>query len=282
MEFVQFHPTALATEADPLFLVSEAVRGEGAILVDERGFRFMADTPGAELAPRDVVARAIWRHRAAGHDVFLDASGALGSSFARRFPSIAARCAAANIDPATQPIPVVPAAHYHMGGIAADAQGRTTVPGLWAVGEAACTGLHGANRLASNSLLEAAVGGREAAASIAQAPARARRPASAVTPAASDPQPVRRILSDAVGVLRTREGLTHAIGCLLPMAGTSDAALAGLMIAVAALHRAESRGGHFREDAPQADPAWARRIRWTMDDALAAAREAAEPARRKA
>jgi L-aspartate oxidase len=282
MEFVQFHPTALAADADPMFLVSEAVRGEGAILVDERGVRFMAGTPGAELAPRDVVARAIWRHRAAGREVFLDASGALGSSFAHHFPSIAARCAAAGIDPATQPIPVVPAAHYHMGGIAADAQGRTTVPGLWAVGEAACTGLHGANRLASNSLLEAAVGGREAAASVAQAPARARRSAPAATPQACDPQPVRRILSDAVGVLRTREGLMHAIGALLPMAAASDAALAGLMIAVAALHREESRGGHFREDAPHADPAWARRVRWTMDEALAAAREAAEPARRKA
>ena len=155
LEFVQFHPTALALGADPMPLVTEAMRGEGAILVDGRGERFMADVPGAELAPRDVVARAIWRQIAAGQRVFLDARVALGGRFARRFPTVTAICRAAGLDPARQPIPVRPAAHYHMGGVAVTASGRTTVAGLWACGEVAATGLHGANRLASNSLLEA-------------------------------------------------------------------------------------------------------------------------------
>ena len=132
LEFVQFHPTALALGADPMPLATEAIRGEGAILVDGRGERFMAGVPGAELAPRDVVARAIWRQIAAGHEVFLDARIALGDRFARRFPTVTAICRAAGLDPAREPIPVRPAAHYHMGGVAVTASGRTTVPGLWA------------------------------------------------------------------------------------------------------------------------------------------------------
>jgi L-aspartate oxidase len=128
-------------------LVSEAVRGEGAVLVDERGRRFLADTPGAELAPRDVVARAVWRQPAAGRRVFLDARQCLGPRFAERFPAIAALCREAGIDSAVAPIPVRPAAHYHMGGVAVDADGRSSVDGLWACGEVACTGLHGANGL---------------------------------------------------------------------------------------------------------------------------------------
>ncbi len=282
LEFVQFHPTALATEADPLALVSEAVRGDGAVLVDERGERFMAGVPGAELAPRDVVARAIWRHRAAGHDVFLDARAALGSRFADRFPSIAARCAAAGIDPATQPIPVLPAAHYHMGGIAVDAAGRSSVPGLWAVGEAACTGLHGANRLASNSLLEAAVCARFVAESVAGTiPAARRQPRVFAVPPAADPGPVRPILSRAVGVLRDEATLAAAVAELLPLAAGSgpaaDPAAVGLMLALAALHRRESRGAHFRTDAPCEDAAWARRVTWHLDDALAHARRTLHP-----
>jgi L-aspartate oxidase len=157
MEFVQFRPTALDVGEHPLTLVSEAVRGDGAILIDSTGTRFMADVPGQELAPRDVVARAVWCRQAEGHRVFLDARAALGDRFARRFPVIAAACAAAHIDPAKQPIPIRPTAHYHMGGIAVDEQGRSTLAGLWACGEVAGTGLHGANRLASNSLQEAVV-----------------------------------------------------------------------------------------------------------------------------
>jgi len=152
MEFVQFHPTALDTDASPLTLVSEAVRGEGATLVDETGTRFMEITPGKELAPRDVVARAVWRHISQGHRVFLDARHALGSDFARHFPVFAASCAIAGIDPAIRPIPIRPAAHYHMGGIKVDQAGCSSLRGLWACGEAASTGLHGANRLVSNSL----------------------------------------------------------------------------------------------------------------------------------
>ena len=159
MEFVQFHPTALDVAQRPMPLVSEAVRGAGATLIDETGERFMAGTPGAELAPRDIVARAIWRRRAQGHRVFLDARAAIGRSFAQRFPIIWAACRRAGVDPAREPIPVRPAQHYHMGGVAVDAEGRSSVEGLWVCGEAACTGLHGANRLASNSLTEAAVFG---------------------------------------------------------------------------------------------------------------------------
>jgi L-aspartate oxidase len=155
MEFVQFHPTALDVGLDPMPLVSEAVRGEGAVLIDESGGRFTD-----ELKPRDQVSRAVWRHLGDGHPVFLDAREALGTRFAARFPAIAAHCRAAGLDPARDAIPVRPAVHYHMGGIAVDAEGRSTVPGLWAAGEVAATGLHGANRLASNSLLEAAVCGR--------------------------------------------------------------------------------------------------------------------------
>ena len=184
LEFVQFHPTAFDGPARPMPLVSEAVRGEGAILVDEKGRRFLADEPGAELAPRDVVARAIWRQIHDGHRVFLDARPALGASFAKRFPVIAAYCLGAGVDPATQPIPVRPAEHYHMGGIAVDADGRSSIDGLWACGEAACNGLHGANRLASNSLTEAVV--------FAGAPAARRAGAGIARPSRRAADPCRR------------------------------------------------------------------------------------------
>ena len=287
LEFVQFHPTALQTEADPLSLVSEAVRGEGAVLVDERGERFMATVPGAELAPRDVVARAIWRHRAAGRSVFLDTRASLGPRFAERFPTIAAHCARSGIDPAVQPIPVVPASHYHMGGIAVDAAGRSTVPGLWAVGEAACTGLHGANRLASNSLLEAAVCARVVAESVRGTATVSRRMARLPPmPPAPDPAAIRPILSPAAGLLRVATALADAIARLLPLAlgrgPSADPALVGLMLAVAALHRTESRGAHFRDDAPNEDAGWQRRVTWRVGDALEAARAAAPSLARKA
>src|ERR1700754_1843309 len=157
-EFVQFHPTAIMVGRDPAPLATEALRGEGATLINDRGERFMqARHPLAELAPRDIVARGVFAEIAAGHGVFLDAREALGTLFAEKFPTVYASCVAAGIDPATQPIPVAPAAHYHMGGIAVDAHGRTSLKGLWAGGEVSSTGAHGANRLASNSLLEAVV-----------------------------------------------------------------------------------------------------------------------------
>lgn len=297
LEFIQFHPTALAVEdtasgrapgAAPMPLVSEAVRGEGAVLIDETGARFMEN----ELAPRDVVSRAVWHHLAQGHRVYLDARAALGDRFATRFPGITASCRARGVDPATMPIPISPAAHYHMGGIAVDADGRSTLPGLWACGEAACTGLHGANRLASNSLLEATVCGRRVAedliartpASEAGAATARTMPRLAVTMApaatpvpASDPalELVRRIMSRDVGVLRDADGLERAVAELSPHAETSDSALLALMIAQAALARRESRGGHYRTDHPARAEAAVRTLSYAHE-ALAAVR-AAQP-----
>jgi L-aspartate oxidase len=284
LEFVQFHPTALDSGSFPLKLISEAVRGEGAIIVDEAGERFMADVPGAELAPRYVVARAVWRHMAAGHRVFLDASNVKGLDFARRFPIITALCREAGIDPATQPIPVRPAAHYHMGGISVDQSGRTSIDGLWACGEAACTGLHGANRLASNSLLEAAVCGNWVASDLAAtASIRSRKPGLLPDRGAnqSDPASVRPILSSAAGVLRDGEGLRAAARALYPLAisqhAASDPAVVGLMIVIAALRRQESRGAHGRSDFPD-HANLARRSTLRLADALQTARShAAEP-----
>src|SRR5262249_53215798 len=241
MEFVQFHPTGLDVGLDPMPLVSEAGRGEGAILVDEAGERFLAGHGRGELEPRDVVTRAVWGHIADGHRVFLDARKALGAHFAERFPVIGAHCAAAGIDPATMPIPVRPAAHYHMGGIAVDEAGRTSVEGLWACGEAAATGLHGANRLASNSLLEAACCARWVAASVAGTTTRSRVSlrAAAVLREMADAGTVREIISRHVGVLRDRVGLRTGVEALRPLAfddhSAADPALVGLMIATAAL-----------------------------------------------
>ena len=167
-EFVQFHPTAIDIGADPAPLATELLRGEGALIVDRDGRRFLADIdPAAELAARDIVARGVFSSIKAGNGAFLDARASIGAAFATKFPTVYASCMAAGIDPVTTPIPIAPAAHYHMGGVATDARGRTSLPGLWAAGEVACTGLHGANRLASNSLLEALVFGARVAADIA-------------------------------------------------------------------------------------------------------------------
>ncbi len=166
LEFVQFHPTALATDRDPLPLISEAVRGAGAMLVNESGERFMLEVhPDAELAPRDVVSRAVWRCLREGHRVYLDARAVLQKD-SSTFPALRALCAFEGIDSLRERLPIVPAAHYHMGGIAVDGDGRSSLPNLWSCGEAACTGVHGANRLASNSLLEAVVFGRRLGAAL--------------------------------------------------------------------------------------------------------------------
>ena len=283
LEFIQFHPTALAANqrgrvgTAPMPLVSEAVRGEGAVLIDETGARFVE-----ELAPRDVVSRAVWRHLQLGHQVQLDARAALGQRFHARFPGITASCLAHGIDPALVPIPIRPAAHYHMGGIVVDADGHSTLPGLWACGEAACTGLHGANRLASNSLLEAAVcGGRVAESIEGSLAVAAPTTRSVAAPPVVAPEraleTVRRVMSRDVGVLRDAAGLQRAQAELAVHAHGSDAALLALMIARAAEARCESRGGHFRTDHPAAGPRAARTLCYAHD-ALSAA--AATPQRR--
>ncbi|TKV72012.1 L-aspartate oxidase [Rhizobium sp. AU243] len=282
MEFVQFHPTALSSPRRPLALVSEAVRGEGALLLNENGERFMAAVPGAELASRDIVARAIDREILRGGKVFLDARKALGSGFSARFPSIDLLCREAGIDPAHELVPVRPAVHYHMGGVATDGRGQSSVPGLWVAGETACTGLHGANRLASNSLLEAAAMGMRAAEDIAGRQTYAGKQAAdiATLPVpdfpAADLSPLRPIVSRHLGIVRHAEGLTGAIRDLLPLAErngpASDPALVALAIAVFAALRTESRGAHFRDDFPEKH-ATATRRRLNLSDVLAIAHE---------
>ncbi|WP_374010129.1 L-aspartate oxidase [Leifsonia sp. LS-T14] len=281
LEFTQFHPTALhAPRAGGAgaFLISEAVRGEGAVLRNDAGERFMTDLhPDAELAPRDVVARGIAVEMAAqgGHPVLLDAT-ALGAAFlARRFPTIDAATRAAGYDWARHPIPVTPAAHYAMGGVATDTAGRTSVPGLFAVGEVACTGAHGANRLASNSLLEGLVFGHRAAEAIdaawTEVPAWVREAAVATTAvattavartAASRPFSRERLgslLWEAAGVHRDGLRLADAAAELAATADPepgedADLLTLGRLVAAAALAREESRGAHFRSDFPLSGP----------------------------
>ncbi|RUZ74236.1 L-aspartate oxidase [Mesorhizobium sp. M7A.F.Ca.US.006.01.1.1] len=279
LEFIQFHPTALDGPDRPMTLISEAVRGEGAVLIDETGQSFLQRVQGAELAPRDVLARAVWNHLANGHRVFLDARQRPGPEFARQFPTIASACRGAGINPARDLIPIRPAQHYHMGGVAVDGSGRTSVKGLWACGEVASTGLHGANRLASNSLTEAVVCARWVAESVAATPARRTKPAFGGDYPAPDPIPVRPFLSCALGIVRDGEGLKAVIRALLPLAESKDAAsdpaAVALMIAIAALSREESRGAHYRTDFPDPAPE-ARRSEITLEAALGAARELAQ------
>jgi len=253
-EFVQFHPTAIDIGRDPAPLATEALRGEGAILVNGAGERFMAGYhPAAELAPRDVVARAIHAERAAGRGAFLDARQAVGAHFPDEFPAVFAACLGGGVDPRRQPIPVAPACHYHMGGIATDAEGRSSLPGLFAAGECASTGVHGANRLASNSLLEAAVfGARAGRAAALEAPAAA---ACHVVTAPSLPPAglvaLRQAMSRDAGVVRDAHGLTRLlelIAALEAAHGLSAPLVAARLVAACALARQESRGGHFRAD----------------------------------
>ncbi|MGK7295613.1 MAG: L-aspartate oxidase [Candidatus Wenzhouxiangella sp. M2_3B_020] len=260
-EFVQFHPTAIDVGRDPAPLATEALRGEGAVLVDGDGKRFMIDAhPDAELAPRDVVARAVHRQVATGKGAWLDATDAPGGAFPERFPTVFRSCMQAGIDPRTQPIPVEPAEHYHMGGVATDGNGYSEVPGLYVVGEAGCTGVHGGNRLASNSLLDALVTGRRAARTIRASDSNVHegrgapvRPAPAVTLRA-----LRRLRSEMgrhAGVERDASGLMElldAIDGLVAECGASDSLVAARFITAGALLREESRGAHFRTDFPNA------------------------------
>ena len=289
LEFVQFHPTVLwlgpdAEGQQPL--VSEAVRGEGAHLVDAEGTRFMVGQHElAELAPRDIVAKGIMRRmqETGAEHMFLDARHFGAAMWEQRFPTILAACRAHGIDPVTQPIPVAPAAHYASGGVRTDLHGRSTVPGLYACGEVACTGVHGANRLASNSLLEGLVFAERIAADIAAHPAEAGQP---VVPgpsggvhgypllASEARYEVQRIMTAGAGVLRSAESLAVAAGALErlqtaaveaydrdgktaePCVETWEAtnlSLVARVLVAAARRREETRGCHWRQDRPERD-----------------------------
>ncbi|PWC59222.1 L-aspartate oxidase [Azospirillum sp. TSH7] len=294
LEFVQFHPTALAVDADPVPLLTEALRGAGATLLDHAGHRFMPDEhPLAELAPRDVVARAIGRRVAAGEPVFLDLRPALAAK-PDGFPTVLALCAEHGLDPFAEPMPVAPAAHYHMGGVVTDADGRTSLEGLWACGEVACTGVHGANRLASNSLLEALVFGARVARDVAERPLAPLPPFALPRPpaVAADVSYIlldaigaeaRSALYDGAGLVRDGLGLLAARRKLDRLAAALDMLrceeddahedakappeivrqwgearnrlLVGRLVVHAALAREESRGAHCRSDHPLPNPA---------------------------
>ncbi len=287
-EFVQFHPTAIDINADPAPLATEALRGEGAIIVDRAGKRFLLDVnPAGELGPRDVVARGVFASIKAGRGAFLDARAAVGEEFPHRFPTVYASCKSAGVDPVTQLIPIAPAAHYHMGGVWTDARGRTSLSGLWAIGEVASTGVHGANRLASNSLLEAVVFGARAAADIAGAELSEidlRIASERMEPPAHERdfavvEELRDLMSANVGVIRDAAGLTGALKAIRRLAArtndieVSNMLTTSLLIAASALARRESRGAQFRSDFPKEDPAFARRSQMTLADALRIADE---------
>jgi L-aspartate oxidase len=293
-EFVQFHPTAINIGRDPAPLATEALRGEGALLINSRGERFMrAVHQDAELGPRDVVARAVYREVVQGRGAFLDCRP-LGTKLAEHFPTVVAACRSAGIDPTREPIPVAPAAHYHMGGILTDALGRSTVDGLWACGEVASTGAHGANRLASNSLLEAVVFGARVAGGIASlltsplAKTVVLQEIEVLPTPESDSaeQKLRLAMTGEVGVIRDEQSLVKALATIgaLERENKSDRRLANMLttaklITVAALLRQESRGAQFRSDYPMQNERLARRSFLTLAEAETVAHEAKETPR---
>ncbi len=278
LEFVQFHPTVLWLGSAALGqqpLVSEAVRGEGAVLRDVTGTAFMAGRhPLADLAPRDVVAREIWRQMAAtGSDhVLLDATGLGRELIEHRFPTIVATCRAHGIDPVSEPIPVAPAAHYSSGGVRTDLRGRTSIKGLYACGEVSCTGVHGANRLASNSLLEGLVFADAIASDLAANIARPGPPAQdpPACPAwiadAAQRSDVQAAMSQGAGVLRSASSLAETAARLGKVGAgafpdvesweATNLLSVGAAITAAAAVRQETRGSHWRQDFPDADERW--------------------------
>ena len=285
LELVQFHPTALDVDGDaPLPLLTEALRGEGAILVDAAGRRYLlGEHADAEMAPRDVVARANYRQLVTGGRPRLDGRSAIGDDFPQRFPTVFALARQHGFDPRIEALPVTPAAHYCMGGVAVDVDGRTSLSGLWAVGETTSSGMHGANRLASNSLLEGLVLGRQAAVSITLAiPPRWAGVADRVLLPADlerldcigagdgEEQLVKRlrgILWSGAGVERHEAGLRRSLAQLDELAGLAAGHLrtrtvhtVAKLVVAAALRRTESRGAHYRSDYPRPNPSQAERF----------------------
>ena len=260
-EFVQFHPTALNFGKDPAPLATEALRGEGAILIDAAGERFAFDDhKDGELAPRDIVARAVHKANLNRGGAFLDCREAIGEHFPHEFPTVFAACMEAGFDPRTTPLPVAPAAHYHMGGVKTDIFGRTSLAGLYAAGECASTGVHGANRLASNSLLEAAAFGERVGELLKTAPqdigdtAAARLPAIPPQLPPEELRTLRDAMSRYAGMVRNEEGLKTLLAMIDDLDARYPGALAlvnARLIADCALHRRESRGSHYRSDYPQ-------------------------------
>ncbi|GAA6207164.1 L-aspartate oxidase [Cognatishimia sp. WU-CL00825] len=281
-EFVQFHPTAMDVGEDPAPLATEALRGEGAILINKHGERFMADLhPDAELAPRDIVARAIYAQSQAGLRPMLDTRAALGESIKTQFISVAEYCARNGIDPAIDPIPVAAAAHYHMGGIKTDTQGRSSLGNLWVCGEASSTGLHGANRLASNGLLEALVYARICADDISEMNSEVQSAEIELNFADHGTPPVpdvvaelRQNMTDNVGVVRTEAGLKSALRIIAnletrdPSPSFLNMCATATLITACALMRQESRGAHERADYPDALPGDGKRSMMTYAEAI--------------
>ena len=291
MEFFQFHPTALRLAGAPVFLITEAVRGEGGVLVDGEGRRFMPDyDERAELAPRDVVARAIHTQMAkTGTDrVYLDVTHLPAERVSARFPQIYRYCLDHGLDITKEPIPVSPAAHYMMGGVRTDVWGETTVPGLYACGECACVGVHGANRLASNSLLETVVFAKrvvERAVAAGETPEAAPLTPNAVAlgePRAEEAgadglSAVQHLMWEQVGIVREGESLRRACATLSAWQATlpdavdrpthelANLLLCGRLVAEAALQREESRGAHYRRDFPEPRDEWRRHIVFRRD-----------------
>jgi len=286
-EFVQFHPTAINADLDPAPLATEALRGEGAVLVNGDSQRFMADIhPDAELAPRDIVARAVFHENIAGRGAFLDCRQAVGEEFPEKFPAVYKKCMQVGVDPVKQPIPVAPAAHFHMGGVYTDAFGRTTVNGLWACGEVASTGAHGANRQASNSLLEAVVFAARVAQDISGfylEPLAGGDVARKATPFGRRAETVlkkkhhkaiteiRELMDLHVGIERNEEGMTTVLRRLCELEQRfcdhltmKNIITAARLITVPALLRRESRGGHFRTDFPTSSVAFKQRLKYDL------------------
>lgn len=275
LEFIQFHPTAIDGPNRPMALMTEALRGEGATLVDDRGHHFMnGEHPMADLAPRDVIARAIAARRRLGRKVYLDAT-VLGEEVSCRFPTVAELCARQGLDLSRDRIPVMPAAHYHMGGVVTNLDGRTSVPGLRACGEVASTGMHGANRLASNSLLEAIVVGARCGEDLARTPIMLNHRSFPSTVVEGSPwlndsrdqwavDEIRTLMEEGAGVERTQGSLKVAgehLDEIRRRVGSRPGELAHMirvaaMVLKAAEARTESRGAHFRADIPWSSFCW--------------------------